>query len=67
MDIHFIKMSLFLQNGYDNTILLEGQLLNNEGLLLTYEEFVNKVGLLLSPKQYSSVFHAILSGIIMFS
>lgn len=48
----------------DNNILLVEQLMNTEGQLLTYDEFLSKAKFPVSPKEYAIVFDAVPRNII---
>lgn len=58
-DILYKKKSIFNQTRYDSGILTVSQLLNEQGLLLTYSEFLNKCMIAVRPREYSVIFDAI--------
>ncbi len=57
---------MFYRSWYDNGILSIGQLINKDGVLLSYLEFLQKFQLPVSPKEYAIVTDAIPSGAIQF-
>lgn len=54
------KKSLFCRTWFDRGILLVGQLLNKDGLLISYSEFLQNC--IVTPKEYAVVFDAIPTG-----
>ena len=64
-DILYKKKSLFLENWFDHGIYLVKQLLNTNGFLMSYSEFLNKYSIPIPPKEYAVVFDAIPSGVNM--
>lgn len=64
-DIVYKHKSLFMEYWFQNNILLVDQLFNREGLLLTYEEFLSKYNVPVTPGDYAKVFGAIPSGVCM--
>lgn len=64
-DILFKRKSLFLEYWFKNNINWIDQLFNEEGLLFTYEEFLHKYNIPVSPGDYAKVFGAIPTGVNM--
>ncbi|XP_061918733.1 uncharacterized protein LOC133659905 [Entelurus aequoreus] len=64
-DICFKRKSLFLNNWFNNDIILVSQLFNKEGQLFNYQEFVNHFKVPVTPKQFAIVFDAIPTGVVM--
>lgn len=62
--ILYKNKSLFYQKWFDHGIILVSQLLNTEGQLLRYHEFLSKFHLPVSPKEFAVVFDAIPRGIL---
>nr|XP_020463111.1 uncharacterized protein LOC109964271 [Monopterus albus] len=57
--------SLFLYNWFENNILLVKQLLNDQGVPLTFEELKNRFNFSPTLKEYSLTIGAIPSGLLM--
>lgn len=64
-DILYKRKTLFFENWFDHGIYLVKQLLNSNGFLLSYSDFLNKYSIPFSPKEYAVVFDAIPAGVIM--
>lgn len=62
-DIRFKNKSLYIKRWVDNKILLVSQLMNDNGQLFTYEEFLSVYGFPVTPREYSIVFDAIPEGV----
>ena len=62
VDIKFKNKSLFVRRWFDNKILLVSQLLNDNGQLFRYEEFISVYNFPVTPREYSIVFDAIPDG-----
>ncbi len=58
-NIHYKNKSLYYEKWVENGIVSVQQLVNAEGQLLRYEEFLNKFRSPITPKEYSVVFDAI--------
>ncbi len=56
--------SIFLKNWFDKGIVLVSHLFNNQGYLMTYEEFLVHFNFPVTPKEFSLVFSAINSCIV---
>uniref|UniRef100_A0A8C1Z089 Reverse transcriptase domain-containing protein n=1 Tax=Cyprinus carpio TaxID=7962 RepID=A0A8C1Z089_CYPCA len=63
-NIQYKNKSIYYQRWVDNNILLVEQLMNTEGQLLTYDEFLSKAKFPVSPKEYAIVFDAVPRNII---
>ncbi|CAJ1073570.1 hypothetical protein H4Q32_018840 [Xyrichtys novacula] len=63
-DIVYKNRSLYYKDWMEHNILLVDQLLNNHGFLLSYEEFMLKFQLPVTPKQYAVVFDALPQGVL---
>lgn len=66
MRILYKKKSLFYRSWYDNEILLIGQLINRNVVLLSYSEFPQKFRLPVTTKEYAIILSAIPNGSIQF-
>lgn len=64
-DIVYKRKSLFFNNWFEKNILIVSQLLNSEGLILSYEEFLCKFDFPVTPKEFSIVMDAVPKGAIM--
>lgn len=64
--IKYKNESLFYKNWYENDIVFVKQLLNSNGNLLAYNEFLEKFGFPVTPKEYAIVFDAIPHPVIQF-
>uniref|UniRef100_A0A669D202 Reverse transcriptase domain-containing protein n=1 Tax=Oreochromis niloticus TaxID=8128 RepID=A0A669D202_ORENI len=64
-DILFKNKSLFLETWVQNGILLVAQLVNKEGQLLTYNDFIALYNFPISVQEFSMVLGAIPSGTLM--
>lgn len=64
-DILYKNTSLFLEYWFRNNILLVSQLVNAEGLLLSYKEFLSLYKVPVTPKDFAIVLDAIPSGVAM--
>ena len=64
-DILYKNTSLFLEYWFRNNNLLVSQLINAEGLLLSYKEFVSLYKVPVTPKNVAIVLDAIPSGVAM--
>ena len=62
--IKFKKKSLFYKTWFNNNIILVSQLLNDNGTLLNYSEFLHTFGIPITPKEFAIVMDAITSGIL---
>uniref|UniRef100_A0A9J8ACX2 Reverse transcriptase domain-containing protein n=1 Tax=Cyprinus carpio carpio TaxID=630221 RepID=A0A9J8ACX2_CYPCA len=58
-NILYKHKSIFLKTWFDEGILVVGQLLNYQGYLMTYDEFLSYFNLPVSPKEFASVIGAI--------
>lgn len=65
--IRYKSKSLFFNVWFDNNIILVTQLLNENGNLLNYTEFLKKYGIPVAPKEFAIVMDAIPSGILTLS
>ncbi len=63
--ILYKSKTLFFENWFSNNIVLVSQLFNQEGLLLTYSEFLSKFKIPITPKEYAVVMDAVPSGLKM--
>ena len=61
-DIKYKGKTLYMKRWVDNNILLVSQLLDDNGQLFTYEEFLSTYGYPVTPKEYCIVFDAIPDG-----
>ena len=60
-----IKINLlFLNSWFDNNIILATQLLNDNGNLLNYYEFLQTYGVPVTPNKFAIVMDAVPSGIL---
>lgn len=64
-DICYKKKSIFFDNWFRNGIVAVNQLLNEQGNLFNYREFLECVKIPVTPKQFAIVFDAIPLGVIM--
>uniref|UniRef100_A0A8K9UN26 Reverse transcriptase domain-containing protein n=1 Tax=Oncorhynchus mykiss TaxID=8022 RepID=A0A8K9UN26_ONCMY len=64
-DILYKNTSLFLEYCFRNNILLVSQLVNAEGLLLSYKEFLSLYKVPVTPKDVAIVLDAIPAGVAM--
>ena len=64
-DILYENTSLFLEYWFQNNILLVSQLVNAEGLLLSYKEFLSLYKVPVTPKKCAIVLDAIPSGVAL--
>lgn len=55
-DIRFKNKSLFFRNWFENKIILVGQLLNEDGYLLSYGEFLDKFKIQNNPERICNCF-----------
>lgn len=62
--VKYKNKMIFYNNWIENGILLVSQLINNEGHLLTYSEFLKKFGIPIPPYEYSIVIDAIPAGFV---
>lgn len=62
--VKYKNKSIFYDNWIKNDILMVSQLMNNEGYLLTYTEFLNIFRIPITPREYSIVFDAIPEGLL---
>ena len=62
--IKYKNKSLFLNSWFDKNIILVTQLLNDNGNLLNYTEFLIKYGIPVTPKDFAIVMDAVPSGIL---
>ncbi len=54
-DIFYKHKSLFLNVWFENNIFLVSQLMNSEGVLLSYTEFLDKFKIPIRPREYAIV------------
>jgi len=64
-NIVYKKKSLFFSNWFEKNVLTVSQLLNSEGYILNYEEFLCKFNFPVTPKEFSIVMDAIPNGVVM--
>lgn len=64
--ILFKNKSLFLKQWFESNIVLVSQLFNQDGRLYSYSEFLTTFGIPVTPKDFSVVFDAIPTGVILF-
>lgn len=62
-NILFKNKSLFYDSWFSNGLFLVEQLFNEQGLLLTYSEFLSKYQIPITPKEFATVFGGIPSGL----
>ena len=62
--IRFKNKSLFYETWFNNNILLVSQLLNDNGSLLNYSEFLHTFSIPITPREFAIVMDAIPSGIL---
>uniref|UniRef100_A0A8C6KMK1 Reverse transcriptase zinc-binding domain-containing protein n=1 Tax=Nothobranchius furzeri TaxID=105023 RepID=A0A8C6KMK1_NOTFU len=62
-DIKFKNKSLYIQKWVDRNILLVSQLLNDDGQLFSYKEFLFVYDFPVTPREYAVVFDAIPDGV----
>ncbi len=65
-DILHKRNSLFYCSWYDNGILLVCQLLNKNGVLMSYSELIQKFKITITPKEYVVISNAIPAGSLLF-
>ncbi len=58
-NIRYKNKSLFFHNWFDKNILLVSQLLDDRGVLFTYEQFMQAFSFPVPPREYATVFGAI--------
>uniref|UniRef100_A0A3Q3AHM4 Reverse transcriptase domain-containing protein n=1 Tax=Kryptolebias marmoratus TaxID=37003 RepID=A0A3Q3AHM4_KRYMA len=63
--IKYKNKSIFFTSWFDNNIILVTQLLNDNGNLLTYSEFLQTFGIPVTPKDFAIVMDAVPSSILM--
>ena len=64
-DILYKNTYLFLEYWFRNNILLVSQLVNTEGFLLSYKEFLSLYKVPVTPKDFAIVLDAIPSGVAL--
>lgn len=64
-DIKYKNKSLFFQNWFDNNIIWVKQLLNNDGQLYDYPEFIRTHNVTFTPEEYQVVVRAVPKGAIL--
>lgn len=64
-DILYKNRSIFFGEWFNSNIIWVRQLFNSNGVLFSYEEFLQYYGIPITPKQYAIVFDAIPSGVLM--
>ncbi len=65
MPLYFIKVNpYFSQNWVNNNIILVSQLLNSDGYLYSYSEFLNTYNIPVTPREFAIVMDAIPCGAI---
>ena len=62
--IKFKNKSLFYKTWFNNNIILVSQLLNDNGSLLNYSEFLHTFGIPITTREFAIVMDAIHSGIL---
>ncbi len=63
-DILYQNKSLLYKDWMERGILVVNQLLNDQGLLLSYEEFLLKFQLPVTPKKHAVIFDALPQGVL---
>lgn len=63
-NVLYKNKSIFFQSWFDKNILLISQLMNSQGLLLSYKEFLDYFQFPVSPREFSIVMDSIPSGVI---
>lgn len=64
-DILYKNRSIFFGEWFNNNIIWVRQLFDSNGVLFSYQEFLQHYRIPITPKQYAIVFDAIPSGVLM--